>query len=210
MESRRYVVIPLPGIRRIHPYALFWVLRQFGRKQTMPREAYYGTYVYDIEDDRVHDASKMSREWKHAKRMGKDTIAPDWFNAGYDEGYKEWVKKDIQNISFQTLHSFRSETDREAKTVAELQEIKEEAKEVYAKFVENKDALERATWEVEILRQGYDDFDNWIQHKIERMRYESLEDKARLGEGFLLMLRYMFHQHKIQKADNGAGSSGTA
>ena len=25
--------------------------------------------------------------------------------------------------------------------------------------------------------QGYDDFDNWIQKKIERMRYESLQDK---------------------------------
>ena len=33
------------------------------------------------------------------------------------------------------------------------------------------------------------------------MRYESLEDKGRLGEGFLLMLRYMFQQHKIQKDD---------
>ena len=54
------------------------------------------------------------------------------------------------------------------------------------------------------MRQGYDDFDNWIQQKIERMRYKSLEDKGRLGEGFLLMLRYMFHKHKIQKDDGGA------
>ena len=166
MESRRYVVLPLPGIRRIHPYALFWVLQQFGRKQTVPREAYYGTYVYDIGDDRVHDASEMFREWENAKRMGKDTIAPDRFNAGYDEGYKEWLKRDIQNISFQIPRSFRSVTDREAKAVAELQEIKEEDNEVYAKFVENQDALERETREVERLRQWYDDFDNWIQQKI--------------------------------------------
>ena len=59
-----------------------------------PREAYYGAYVYDIGDDRVDDASEMLREWKNAKRMGKDTIAPDRFNAGYGKGYKEWLKKD--------------------------------------------------------------------------------------------------------------------
>ena len=94
--------------------------------------------------------------------------------------------------------------------MAELQNMKEEANEVYAKFVENQDALERATREIERLRQGYDEFDNWILQKIERMRYESLEDKGRLGEGFLLMLRYMFQLHKIQKDDDGAGPSGAA
>ena len=87
----------------------------------------------------------MLKEWKSAKRMDKDIIAPDRFNVGYDKGYKEWLKKDIQNISFQILWSFRSITDREAKAVAELREMKEEAKEVYVKFVENQDALERAT-----------------------------------------------------------------
>ena len=101
-------------------------------------------------------------------------------------------------------------TDKEAKAEAELRELKEEANEVYAKFVENQDALERATREIERLKQGYEEFDSWIQQKIERMRYESLEDKGRLGEGFLLMLRYMFQQHKNQKDDNGAGSSGAA
>ena len=43
----------------------------------MPREAYYGAYVYDIGDDRVDGAIEMLREWKNAKRMGEDTIAPD-------------------------------------------------------------------------------------------------------------------------------------
>ena len=62
VESRRCVVLPLPGIREILPYASFRVLRQFGRKQTVPREAYYGAYVYDIGDDRVDDASEMVRE----------------------------------------------------------------------------------------------------------------------------------------------------
>ena len=38
-----------------------------------------------------------------------------------------------------------------------------------SKFVENQDALERETREVERLRKGYDDFDNWIKQKIERM-----------------------------------------
>ena len=94
--------------------------------------------------------------------------------------------------------------------MAKLHEMKEEANEVYAKFVENQDALERVTREIERLRQGYDEFDSWIQQKIEWMRYESLEDKGRLGEGFLLMLRYMFQQHNIQKDDNGAGPSRAA
>ena len=35
-------------------------------------------------------------------------------------------------------------TDKEAKAVAELRELKEEANEVYAKFVETQDALERS------------------------------------------------------------------
>ena len=56
----------------------------------MPKEAYYGAYVYDI-----GDASETLREWKNAKRMGKNAIALDRFNARYDEGYKEWLKKDI-------------------------------------------------------------------------------------------------------------------
>ena len=43
-------------------------------------------------------------------------------------------------------------TDREAKAVAKLHEMKEEANEVYAKFVENQDALERVTREIERLR----------------------------------------------------------
>ena len=42
------------------------------------------------------------------------------------------------------------------------------------------------------------------------MRYESLEDKERLGERFLLMLRYMFQQYKTQGDGDGAGSSGAA
>ena len=146
----------------------------------------------------MHDASEMSREWNSAKRIDKDVIAPDRFNVGYDKGYKEWLKKDIQNISSQTPRSFRNVTDREAKEVAELQEVKKDSQEVYAKFVDNQDTLEKATKEVERLRRGYDDFDTCVKEKNERMRYKSLEDKGRLGEVFILMLRYMFQQYKTQ------------
>ena len=102
------------------------------------------------------------------------------------------AEEDIQNISSQTPYSFRSVTYREAKAVAELHEVKKEAQEVYAKFVENQNTLEKATQEVEWKRRGYDDFDTLVKDKIERMRYKSLEDKGCLGEGFVLMLRYMF------------------
>ena len=53
---------------------------------------------------------------------------------------------------------------------------------MYAKFIVNQDTLERVPQEVERLRRGYDDFYNWIKEKIERMRYEILEDKGRLGD----------------------------
>ena len=76
----------------------------------------------------MHDASEIFREWKSAKRMEKDTIARDRFNAGYVKGYKEWIKKDIQNVSSQTPCIFHSVTDREDKGVAELQEVKKEAR----------------------------------------------------------------------------------
>ena len=70
--------------------------------------------------------------------------------------------------------------------------------------------LERVTQEVERLRRDYDDFDTWIKEKIERMRYKSLEYKGHLGEGFLLILRYMFQQYKTQGDSDRAGSSGAA
>ena len=123
--------------------------------------------------------------------MDHNTISPNRFNAGYDKGYKEWLKKDIQNVSSQTPRIFHSVMDRESKEVVEIQEVKKEAQEVYSKFVENQDTLEKTTQEVERLRRGYYDFDTWVEEKIERMRNESLEYKGRLGEGFLLILRYV-------------------
>ena len=88
VESHRQIVLPLPGFQGIYPYAPFRVLQHFARRQTVPKEAYYGAYVYNIRDDRVHDASEMFREWKSAKQMDKTIIAPDRFNAGYDEDTK--------------------------------------------------------------------------------------------------------------------------
>ncbi|TMX03746.1 hypothetical protein EJD97_014463, partial [Solanum chilense] len=147
----------------------------------------------------------MFREWKIAKRMDKYTIAPDRFNVGYDKGYKEWLKKDIKNVSSQTQHRFRSVTNKEANAVAKVQEVKKEAQEVYTKFVENQGTLEKATQEVERLRCGYDDFDTWVKEKIEMMRYESLDDKRRMCEGFLLMLRHIFQQYRTQGDGDEAG-----
>ena len=62
--------------------------------------------MYDIGDDRVHDTSEMIRKWKGAKRMVKDSIAPNRFNAGYDKGYKEWMKKGIKMSPFKLRVSF--------------------------------------------------------------------------------------------------------
>ncbi|KAK4732514.1 hypothetical protein R3W88_025502 [Solanum pinnatisectum] len=64
VRGHRQLVLPLPGIRGIRPYAPIRVLRQFGRRQTTPPNAYYRIYVFDIGDDRVHEASEMLREWK--------------------------------------------------------------------------------------------------------------------------------------------------
>ena len=101
----------------------------------------------------------MFIEWKSAKPIDKTTTAPDQFNAVYDEGYKKWLKKDIQSIASPTSHSCRSVTDKEAKAVDELQEVNKEDQEVYAKFVKNQDTLEKTTQEVERLRRCYDNFD---------------------------------------------------
>ena len=98
--------------------------------QTTPREAYYSAYVYGIGDDRVHDASEMLREWKGAKWMDENTIAPDRFNAGYDETCISWLKDNIQSISSPIPHSFRSIEDKEAKAVIELREVKCKAQEM--------------------------------------------------------------------------------
>ena len=86
--------------------------------------------MYDIEDDRVHDASEMLREWKRSRWMDKDTISLNQFNTRYDETYKAWLKDNIQSISSPIPHSFRSIEDKEAKAVIELREVKCKAQEM--------------------------------------------------------------------------------
>ena len=73
--------------------------------------------MYDIGDDIVDDALEILREWKGAKRMKKDTIAADRFDAGYDKTYKVWLKKNIKSISSQVLNSCRGVENKEAKVV---------------------------------------------------------------------------------------------
>ncbi|KAH0696516.1 hypothetical protein KY290_013886 [Solanum tuberosum] len=60
----RQLVLPLPSIQGIRMYAPIWVLRQFGRRQTTPPNAYYRIYVFDIGDDTVLEALEMLKEWK--------------------------------------------------------------------------------------------------------------------------------------------------
>lgn len=119
--------------------------------------------MYDIEDDRVHDASEMLREWKDTKRMDKDTIDPNWFNTGYDDTYKSWLKDNIRSISFPIPRNFCSIEDKDSKAVNERREVKRKAQEMYVKFIENQDAFEKANKEVEKLRRGYDEFDSLVK-----------------------------------------------
>ena len=59
-------MLTLQGIRGILPYATF---KQYGMRQTIHEEAYYGAYEYDIGDDRVHEASEIFKEWKGSMQM---------------------------------------------------------------------------------------------------------------------------------------------
>ncbi|KAK4710383.1 hypothetical protein R3W88_004896 [Solanum pinnatisectum] len=120
VRGHRQLVLPLLGIRGIRPYAPIRVLRQFGRVQTTPPNVYYRIYVFDIGDDRVHEASEMLREWKKVVRMDEKTIVVDRFNAGYDQTYKAWLKDDIQGISFPVPNIYRSVEDKESKALIEL------------------------------------------------------------------------------------------
>ena len=67
VESRRNIVLPQSGIRGNRPNVPFRVLREFRKRQTVPKEVYAGSYVYDIRDERVHDAFNMFKEWKSSK-----------------------------------------------------------------------------------------------------------------------------------------------
>ncbi|KAH0647581.1 hypothetical protein KY285_032829 [Solanum tuberosum] len=196
VRGDRQLVLPLPGIRGIRPYAPIRVLRQFGRRQTTPPEAYYCIYVFDIGDDRVPEASEMLREWKRAVRMNKDTIAIDRFNAGYDETYKAWLKRNIQGISFSVPNIYRSVEDKESKALIELREQEED-----------KYALESVTQELESMRSDLGEFNLWIGDKKSIMCLEDWEEKGRRSEGYLLMIQYrlqhLMAQNKRSRSEAG-------
>lgn len=95
--------------------------------QTTTREVYYGAYVYDIRDNIVHEVSEMLREWKGAKWMDKYIIAPDRFNTGYEEKYKDWLKDNILSISSPIPRNYLSIEYKDAKVVIKVKEVKCEA-----------------------------------------------------------------------------------
>ncbi|KAK4727284.1 hypothetical protein R3W88_032201 [Solanum pinnatisectum] len=199
----------------VSPYA-HQVLRQFGRRQTTPPNAYYRIYVFDIGDDRVHEASEMLREWKKAVRMDEKTIAVDRFNAGYDETYKAWLKDDIQGISFPVPNIYRSVEDKESKALIELRELKKEAQEMHHEFLrkqeEDRYALESVTQELESLRSDLGELNLWVGDKKSGMCHENWEEKGRRSEGYLLMIQYrlqhLMAQNKRSKSE--AEPSGTS
>ncbi|KAK4738128.1 hypothetical protein R3W88_001825 [Solanum pinnatisectum] len=216
VRGHRQLVLSLPGIRGICPYAPIRVLRQFERIQTTPPNAYYRIYVFDIGDDRVHEASEMLRECKKAVRMDEKAITVDWFNAGYDETYKAWLKDNIQGISFPVPNIYRSVEDKESKALIELREVKKEAQEMHNEFLrkqdEDKYALESVTQELESLRSDLGELNLCIEDKKNGMCREDWEEKGRWSEGYLLMIQYrlqhLMAQNKRSKLE--AGPSGTS
>ncbi|KAH0696118.1 hypothetical protein KY289_013600 [Solanum tuberosum] len=164
VRGYRQLVLPLPGIRGIRLYAPIRVLRQFGRRQTTPPNAYYRIYVFHIEDDRVLEASEMLKEWKKALRMNKDTIAADRFNARYDETYKNWLKDNLQGISF---------------PVPDITAV-------WRTKSLNFDRIKR-----ESLRSDLEELNLWIGDKKSGMCLEDWEEtKGRRSDEYLLMIQY--------------------
>ncbi|KAK4716200.1 hypothetical protein R3W88_014538 [Solanum pinnatisectum] len=179
VRGHRQLVLPLPGIRGIRPYAPIRVLRQFGRRQTTPPNAYYRIYV-------------IFERVEKAMRMDEKTIAVDRFNAGYDETYKAWLKDDIQGISFPVPNIYRDVEDKESKALIELRELKKEAQEMHHEFLrkqeEDRYALESVTQELESLRSDLGELNLWVGDKKSGMCHENWEEKGRRSEGYLLMI----------------------
>ncbi|KAH0712594.1 hypothetical protein KY289_008553 [Solanum tuberosum] len=186
VRGYRQLMLPLPGILGIRPYAPIRVLRQFGRRQTTPPNAYYRIYVFDIGDDRVLEASEMLKEWKKALRMNKYTIPANWFNVGYDEAYKAWLKDNLKGIFFPVPNIYRSVEDKESKALIELREVKREAQEMHNEFLrkqeEDKYALESVNRELESLRSDLGELNLWIGDKKSGMCPENCEEKGRRSD----------------------------
>ncbi|KAK4732886.1 hypothetical protein R3W88_025874 [Solanum pinnatisectum] len=190
VRGYRQLMLSLSGIQGIRPYAPIRVLRQFGRRQTTPPNAYYRIYVFDIRDDRVLEASKMPKEWKKALRMNKDTIVADRFNTEYDETYKAWLKDNLQGISFPVPNIYRSVEDKESKALIELREVKKEAQKI----------------------SDLGELNLWIGDKKSGMCLEDSKEIGRRSDGYLLMIQYrlqhLMAQNKRSRLE--AGPSGTS
>uniref|UniRef100_M1A8P6 Uncharacterized protein n=1 Tax=Solanum tuberosum TaxID=4113 RepID=M1A8P6_SOLTU len=158
----------------------------------------------------------MLREWKRAVRMNKDTIAADRFNAGYDETYKDWLKGNIQGISFSVPNIYRSVEDKESKALIELREVRREAQEMHEEFLrkqeEDKYALESVTQELESLRSNLGELNLWIGDKKSGMCLEDWEEKGRRSEGYLVMIQYRLQHLMAQnkRSRSEAGPSGAS
>lgn len=81
--------------------------------------------------------------------MNKDTLASNWFNTAYDETYKDWLRSNIQCLSFSIPNSYRNVKDKKSKVVIELIEVKREVQETHNKFLQYQCSLENATRELE-------------------------------------------------------------
>ncbi|KAH0672239.1 hypothetical protein KY284_023326 [Solanum tuberosum] len=158
----------------------------------------------------------MLREWERAVRMKEGTIAVDQFNAGYDETYKAWLKRNIQGISFSVPNIYRSVEDKESKALIELGEVKKEAQEMYNEFLrkqeEDKYALESVTQELESLRSDLGELNLWIGDKKSGICLENWEEKSHRSEGYLLMIQYKLQHLMAQnkRSRSEAGPSGTS
>lgn len=60
--------------------------------------------------------------------------------------------------------------DKRAKAVIELREVKRDAQEMHAKFIENQCALENTTQELESLRRSFDELDLWVEDRGEAIQ----------------------------------------
>ncbi|KAK4726792.1 hypothetical protein R3W88_031709 [Solanum pinnatisectum] len=200
VQGHRQLVLSLPGIRGIRPTI-----------QITPPKAYYRIYVFDVGDDRVHEASEMLREWKKAVRMDEKTIVVDRFNAGYDQTYKAWLKDDIQGISFPVPNIYCSVEDKESKALIELREVKKEAQEMHNEFLRKQEevryALESVTHELESLRSDLGELNLWIRDKKSGMCLEDWEEKGRRSEGYLLMIQYKL-QHLMAQNKRSSSEAG--
>ena len=114
-QGRRFPFLVLVGIRGMRPYSPNRVMRQFGRKQIIPKQGDFDQYIVDYDGcEKVPMADEILREWSGVGYL-KESIAKDRYNAGYDEAYKGWLKMDILRTITPGPHLDRQVEDVDAK-----------------------------------------------------------------------------------------------